>query len=174
MFGHLELVFPGKILEVLGFTFAVEAEISAIYQPRTEVSHLEIGQVVVTEDLGQVEGTMGQVAVVSDTKGLRNLDNEEVDHADEAFRDVVLNVPKPGILDLLVHIFVSFTVLGHLQVEEVVFEDFVGSDYVGCLWGHIDPFVEQLIHLEICRIPVSTVNLNRATIDDLINKLLMI
>ena len=86
---------------------------------------------------------------MGDVKRVGYLYDKEEDHTDEPLRYELLYVTEIGLLDLSVHILIALTVLTHLQVQEIVLEDLVAGDDMGCLWHQVDPFVHDAVHLEI-------------------------
>ena len=72
-----------------------------------------------------------------------------------------------------IHVIEAFAVLCELQVQELIFEDFISTDDVWCLRRYIDPFVDDPAHLVVSRRPRATVIFNLVSVDYLEDKLVV-
>ena len=102
-----------------------------------------------------------------DAEGVRDLDRIQIDHSGELLRDYFSKWSKVSKLHSVVHVIETFAVLCKLQVQDLIFEDFVSVNYMRRLGRNIDPFIKDLTDLLVCWSFCSTVVLDGFCIDDL-------
>ena len=143
-----------EFLKLFGGTIVEEIQIFAGSKPRPEVHYLILGQGTIKKRLGQVESSMSQIISVSVGKGVRDLNDEEVDHSNKLARDRLLKKAKLLLFQAIEDIIVTVAVLSHLHIAAVIAVDLVRRGNIWCLGHQIDPRVNDLIYLgwrRICR-----------------------
>ena len=90
---------------------------------------------------------MSQIISVGVGKGVRDLNDEEVDHSNKLARDRLLKKAKLLLFQAVEDIIVTVAVLSHLHIAAVITIDLVRRGNIWCLGRQIDPRVNDSIYL---------------------------